>query len=233
MFTTQPSVPDVRSGDLEMARPRLVVGVCGVGTEVGKTWVTARVAERLRHAGFAVSARKPAQSHEPDDVNTDSAILAAATGDAAQVVCPEVRDYAVAMAPPMAAAYLGLAPFSVADLLAELHWPRGCDIGFVESAGGVLSPIASDGDTRDLIRQTDPDLVVLVADAGLGVINALRLSIAALAPLRPTVVLNRFDDCDELHRRNLSWLRSVDGLDPVTSPQGLCDLITGILDRPR
>ncbi|MHB8499234.1 MAG: ATP-dependent dethiobiotin synthetase BioD [Acidimicrobiales bacterium] len=215
------------------ARPGFVVLVAGTATEVGKTWVMAQVARRLRHTGLVVAARKPAQSHEPGDVETDAAVLAKATGEIARVVCREDRDYAVPMAPPMAASTLGLAPFTVADLVAELEWPRGCDIGLVESVGGIRSPIATDGDTLELARQLHPDLVALVADAGLGVINALRLCVAALDPIRPVVVLNRFDDGQELHRRNLDWLRDVDGLDLVTSPQALTDRLLRLLDERR
>lgn len=206
-------------------RPELVVVVASTATEVGKTWVTARVVERLREAAVVVAARKPVQSHEPGDADTDAAILAEATGEALHAVCCEDRDYAVSMAPPMAALSLDLAPFRVADLVAELVWPPGCAVGLVESAGGIRSPIAADGDTLELIRQLHPDLVLLVADAGLGVINALRLCVTALDPVQPVVVLNRFDEDQELHRRNLAWLRDVDGLEPLTSPQALTDML--------
>lgn len=206
-------------------RPALVVVVTGTATEVGKTWVAARVAEELRHAGMVVAARKPVQSHEPGDPGTDAAVLAAATGEEADAVCRGDRDFAVPMAPPMAAAALGRAPFGVADLVAELEWPRDCDVGLVETAGGIRSPIAADGDCLDLIEQVGPEAVVLVADAGLGVINAVRLCVGALGRARPIVVLNRFDAAQELHRLNLAWLRDVDGLDPVTSPRDLADVL--------
>ncbi|MBO4206063.1 ATP-dependent dethiobiotin synthetase BioD [Micromonospora echinofusca] len=213
------------SGDHAAHQPDVLVVVAGTDTEVGKTWTTADVARRLRRAGLSVAARKPVQSHEPDAVDTDATVLAQATGEAATAVCPPHRDFAVPMAPPMAAASLGLPPFGVADLVDELAWPPGCDVGFVESAGGVRSPIAADGDTVDLVRAVRPDLVVLVAHAGLGVINALRLCAAALDPVRPVVLLNRFDAEQDLHQRNLEWSREVDGFEVVTSPQELTGLI--------
>ena len=50
---------------------------------------------------------------------------------------------------------------------------------------------------------------MLVADAGLGTINSVRLSVGALAGPRGLVVfLNRFDAADDLHRRNRDWLRT-------------------------
>lgn len=206
-------------------RPALVAVVTGTATEVGKTWVAARVAEELRHAGMVVAARKPVQSHEPGDTETDAAVLSAATGEEVDAVCRGDRDFAVPMAPPMAAAALGRTAFGVADLVAELEWPRDCDVGLVETAGGIRSPIAADGDCLDLVEQLAPEAVVLVADAGLGVINAVRLCLGALGRARPIVVLNRFDATHDLHRRNLAWLRDVDGLDPVTSPEDLANVL--------
>ncbi|MER3452444.1 MAG: hypothetical protein C4344_01765, partial [Acidimicrobiia bacterium] len=103
------------------------------------------------------------------------------------------------MAPPMAAAALGRPPFGVGDLVRELRWPEGCDVGLVETAGGVASPIAEDGDCADLARALLPDLVLLVADAGLGTISAVRLAVRALEGLPVAVLLNRFDPADDLH----------------------------------
>jgi hypothetical protein len=49
---------------------------------------------------------------------------------------------------------------------------------------------------------------VLVADAGLGAINAVLLCVAVVPP-PVVVVLNRFDGSD-LHRRNRNWLTAAD-----------------------
>jgi dethiobiotin synthetase len=78
----------------------------------------------------------------------------------------------------------------------------------VELAGGVRSPVAHDGDGVELIAGLAPDLVVVVADAGLGTINAVRTTLDALAGLDAPVVvhLNRLDPDDDLHRRNRAWL---------------------------
>ena len=180
--------------------------IAGTGTEVGKTWVGARLLHQLREGGHSVAARKPAQSHDGTGPS-DAALLSAASGEPEEVICPAHRDYPLALAPFMAAERLGLPPFTLDDLVAELAWPVGVDIGVVEAAGGVRSPIASDGgDTVDLANRIDPDSVVLVADAGLGTINAVRLAADALAGQRVVVVLNRFDSTNDLHRANHRWL---------------------------
>lgn len=204
-----------------MSQPARLVFVTGTGTEVGKTWVAAAALRALRRRGMRVAARKPVQSFVAGAGARDADVLASATGEPAGAVCRESRSFPVALAPPMAADALGAPPFTIADLARELEWPAGVDVGLVEGVGGVRSPLAADGDNLDLLRVVDPDHVVLVADAGLGTINAVRLSLAALDGWPAIVVLNRFDADDDLHRRNREWLAAHDGLDVVTDPDAL------------
>jgi dethiobiotin synthetase len=185
--------------------------IAGTGTGVGKTWIAAALA---RHVGAGVVARKPVQSFDVHP--TDAEVLAEATGASPDEVCPPHRSYPLAIAPFLAAARLGLPPFTLDDLLGELRWPS-CRLGLVEPAGGVRSPMTSDGaDTVDLCDALRPDQVVLVADAGLGTLNAVRLSLDALAGHRVTVFLNWFDLDDPLHHDNRAWLRNHAGA-PVTT----------------
>jgi dethiobiotin synthetase len=212
-------------------QPRRLVAVVGTGTDVGKTWVAARVLRDLRAAGRRVAARKPAQSFDPTDppAGRDAAVLGAASGEAPEQVCPPHRWYEVAMAPPMAAVALGRPGFTITDLVSELDWPTsGVDVGLVETAGGVRSPLAADGDAVSLCQELKVDLLVLVADAGLGTINAVRLTTEALGALDAprVVVLNRFDESSDLHVRNRSWLRSGE-LGPVlTIPEDGGELVS-------
>jgi dethiobiotin synthetase len=180
---------------------------------VGKTWVAARLLLAARQAGLTVVARKPAQSFDPSDkAPTDAEVLAAATGEDALAVCRRERWYPVPFAPPMAADHLGLGPIRGEDLLAELTWPAGIDVGIVETAGGLRSPIAHDLDSAGLCASIRPNHVVIVADAGLGTIHGVRSAVAALAGVRYTVLLNRFDPGVEIHARNREWLARRDGV---------------------
>lgn len=188
-----------------MNRPRRLLVMAGTGTEIGKTWTGCRLLERARQRGLRVAARKPAQSFEPGD-RTDAELLAAATGESALTICPSQRWYPAPMAPPMAAEVLGRKRILLDELLAQIDWPSDIELGCVEIAGGLRSPIAHDADNVDLIRKLAPDLVVLVADGGLGTINSVRLSLAALAGCRVLVFLNRFDAANVLHARNRAWL---------------------------
>ena len=210
-----------------MPRPERLVLVCGTGTEVGKTWVASARARSLRAEGAVVAARKPAQSHDGSGP-TDADLLGAATGEHPDQVCPAEFTYPVPMAPPMAADALGRKPPSLAELVERIRWPSGVTIGIVESAGGVSSPLAEDGDTADLAGMIGPDVVVLVADAGLGTINAVRGSITALRPSVDApllVLLNRYDPDVDLHRRNRAWLEQRDGCSVWTDPTELARAI--------
>ncbi len=215
----------------------------GTGTDIGKTWVSARLLTGLRAAGLRVAARKPAQSFDPTDdpAGLDAAVLGAASGEPADAVCPPHRWYETAMAPPMAADALGRPAFTIHALMTELEssWPNtadaaaAVDIGLVETAGGVRSPLAVDGDCLDFCRALVPDVAVLVADAGLGTINAVRLTMESMGSGQsrtptgvPTiVVLNRFDAGSDLHRRNLEWLRGPGGFRVVTVPGEETELV--------
>ena len=207
--------------------------VVGTGTDVGKTWVSAALLNAARTAGMTVAARKPAQSFVPGDDPTDADVLGSASGEEPTVVCPAHRWYEVPYAPPMAADSLGRPAISQRDLYEELLWPEPrVALGLVEMAGGVASPIAHDAnqDPLDFVRALDPDRVILVSDAGLGTVNATRLSYRAIVKHLDrggpedldwiVIVLNRFDAECELHQLNKNWLSMNDGLHTVTSPIG-------------
>lgn len=212
-----------------MSRPHRLVLVAGTATEVGKTWVGGQVLARLRAAGSTVAARKPAQSADAADAGpSDAQVLAAATGEQPDQVCPTHRTYSVAMAPPMAAEVLGLPVPTIDDLVAELTWPEpSVDVGWLESVGGPRSPIAADGDAVTLAHRLHPDLVVLVADAGLGTVNAVLVSLAMFGARPAVVFLNRFDPADDLHQRNRDWLQTRERLEVVVDLEALSTIVRG------
>lgn len=191
---------------MSCARPTRLVGVVGTNTDIGKTWVTCRLIEALRANGQRVSVRKPVQSFDASATVTDADVLAAASGEDRDDICPPHRWYPLALAPPMAADRLSKTPIRLSELVAEIEWPADCDVGFVETVGGLRSPLAHDADSRDLLVRIGVDEVLLVADAALGTINSIRLTLDALPPLPTVVLLNRFDERNELHRLNHRWL---------------------------
>jgi dethiobiotin synthetase len=206
----------------------MLVVCTGTGTEIGKTWVGAAVLSALAADGHRVSARKPVQSFDSEATGpTDADVLATATGEHPHDVCPAHRWYPVAMAPPMAAAVLERDVFTVDDLVRELQWPAAAtDVRWLETVGGVRSPIAFDGDSADVCGAVEPDVVVLVADAGLGTINSVRLSAPALASWPVLVYLNRYDERDELHALNRAWLADRDRFEVITTLAALVERLS-------
>ena len=188
-----------------------------------------RVLRDLRAAGLRVAARKPAQSFDPDDPPSgrDAAVLGAATGEAPEEVCPPHRWYEIAMAPPMAAGDAGStrrspSPTSSPNCAGRRRERGGSGRRWTgrDRRRRALAH-GEDGDVVALCEALAPDVIVLVADAGLGTINAVRLTTHALGTVGtpPVVVLNRFDESIDLHGRNRSWLRSLDLRPVVTIPE--------------
>jgi dethiobiotin synthetase len=204
-----------------MMRPSNLIVIVGTQTDVGKTWVAHALLCRLRAAGLRVAARKPVQSFEMPIARTDADYLAAATGEHSHAVCPAHRWYPRAMAPPMAADLLARPRIELNELIAEISWPERTDLAIVETVGGVRSPLAHDADSIDLVRRLEPDRVLLIADAGLGTLNAIRLTLACLDALPVEVFLNRFNPADPVHRFNLHWLVEHDGIAALSTIDAL------------
>ena len=196
--------------ELRGPRPEQLVVVVGTGTDVGKTYVSAALLLASHALGMTVAARKPVQSFDPEDEVTDADVLATASGEEPTVVCPAHRWYEVPYAPPMAADSLNRPIMFHEDLLEELVWPfPRVSLGVVEMAGGVASPIAfDDADPVEFIRALDPDRVILVADAGLGTVNATRLSYRAVSYTHLDVYKrqseHRVSDTDPVHEAIVS-----------------------------
>ena len=211
-------------------RRGIVVFVAGTGTEVGKTWAAAGLARLLRDSGRSVAACKPVQSFDPDESGpTDAAVLAEATGQHPEDVCPPERTYPVPLAPPMAASKLGRVCPTLNEMAANCRFAATAEVGLVEGVGGLYSPMAQDGHNLDLIERIGPDLVMVVASAALGGIHDTMASTLPLAAFRRAVFLNRFDPETEVHALNVRWLRDT-GLEVATALPELVEVVTGVID---
>lgn len=207
-----------------------IVVLSGTGTGVGKTWVGVKLLEGLRQKGLPVTARKPVQSFDPDEGSTDAGLLARASGDPVNDVCPPHRSYGLPLAPPIAAKALSRAPFSLDDLVGEIR-PAQAGVTLVEGVGGPRSPLSIDGDTVGLAHRLKADLVVLVSGADLGAINAVLLSAAAFGNLPLVVFLNRFEDGRMVHQTNRDWLQKRHGMDVITELPALTERVARLAAR--
>ena len=225
-------MPDPGSASGAQAGPGVVVFVAGTGTEVGKTWAAAGLVRLLRERGLSVEACKPVQSYDPDEPGpTDAAVLAAATGQHPDDICPPEHTYPVPLAPPMAARKLGRVCPTLDELAGNCRFAATVDVGLVEGVGGLYSPIASDGHNLDLIDRIGPDLVIVVASAALGGIHDTLACTLPLSAYRQAVFCNRFDHQTEVHVLNVAWLRDT-GLEVATSLSELARVVSMTLLGP-
>jgi dethiobiotin synthetase len=128
----------------------------------------------------------------------------------------------------MAAEALGRDRIELEHLLDELDLPEH-GVALIEGVGGPRSPLSHDGDTV-LLAWLLRAPVILVASAGLGTINDIRLAKDAFAPLPVASFLNRFDEKDPLHIANRDWLRDRVGATVCTSIEELAALTAPAAD---
>ena len=88
-------------------------------------------------------------------------MLACAVREPAPTLCSRLSA-------PKAASNTSLWRHRLDELSDTCRFAATTDVGLVEGAGGLHSPMASDGHNLDLIERTKPDLVVMVASAALG-----------------------------------------------------------------
>lgn len=176
--------------------PSRGIFVTGTDTGVGKTWVAVHLVAALRSQGFPVRPCKPVESglsQYADESESDAGLLCSAAG---MTAIREVSRFRLAepVAPPVAAQREGVT-FRLQDLQDFCREAPG--IAVVEGAGGWRSPLACDGDVRDLaVRMGLP--VLVVAEDRLGAINQAVLTCedVSRAPACELagVVLNRVQD---------------------------------------
>jgi len=151
--------------------------VTGVGTDIGKTYVSASIIRALRAHEVPVDAFKPVISgYDPDQAEaSDAGVLLAALGEP---VTPETLNamspfrYAAPLSPPLAAAREGRS-IRFADVAGACR-ERAADAGrallLIEGAGGVMSPLSDGATVLDLIEALDAP-VLLVTGTYLGAIS--------------------------------------------------------------
>jgi dethiobiotin synthetase len=161
--------------------------ITGTDTGAGKTVLTTLLARFLTQKKIRVAAFKPVCSGGRDDAEKIHAALGGA------LTLDEVNPWHFrAPIAPVLAAKLEKKSVTLAPVRAHIRAARkDFDVTLVEGAGGLLSPIGEDFDSRDLmltLRATP----IMVAQNRLGVVNHLRLTLAALPKnyrMKATVVL--------------------------------------------
>ena len=157
--------------------------VTGTGTDIGKTYVTGLIVKCLRDAGFAAGYYKAALSGA--EVAADGTLLpgdalhvAHAAGlNAADVTVSYVYRDAVS---PHLAAQIEHRPMDFAKVAEDYRRAKErTDYLTVEGSGGIICPLRWDGDEHVVLDDLAVQLglsALIVADAGLGTINAAVLT---------------------------------------------------------
>jgi dethiobiotin synthetase len=149
--------------------------ITGTDTGVGKTVLTALLVEFLRARGVNAAALKPICSGGRDDARK---IFAAMNGSLA---LDEINlwHFRAAIAPSLAAK-LEKKSVELLDVLAHVRaMQKKFDTLLVEGAGGLLSPLGEQFDSRDLIAALRATPII-VAPNKLGAVNHVLLTLAAL-----------------------------------------------------
>ena len=157
--------------------------VTGTGTDIGKTYVTGLIVKCLRDAGLSAGYYKAALSGA--EVSADGTLL---PGDALHVVRVAGLDaadvtvsyvYRDAVSPHLAA-QIEHRPMDFAKVAEDYRRAKErTDYLTVEGSGGIICPLRWDGDEHVVLDDLAVRLglsALVVADAGLGTINAAVLT---------------------------------------------------------
>jgi dethiobiotin synthetase len=155
--------------------------IAGTDTDVGKTTITALIAQHLCNQGKAVSVRKPIASGCELSCN-DAKQLAQATKEDEWLVCPYRFKAAVS---PERAMRLENKRLSLDELIsASSNSPH---FTLVEGAGGLLSPLAHNVNNADLAIALGLPILLVVANK-VGCINHTLLTLEAINSRKLTCI---------------------------------------------
>lgn len=202
--------------------PALIV--TGVGTDIGKTYVSAAIIRALRERGVAVDAFKPVISgfEEASADTSDAGVLLAALGEPITPATIEAISpfrYAAPMSPPLAAAREGrsIRFADVAGACRERMADAGRSLLLIEGAGGVMSPLSDGATVLDLIEALAAP-VLLVTGAYLGAISHTLTAVEVLRRRGLTiraVVLNETESLGATLEETHESLRVLAGGVPI------------------
>lgn len=138
--------------------------ITGIGTDVGKTVVSAILAEALKADYW-----KPVQAGSLD--NTDSDVVRRIISNSVSVVHPEAYRLTQPMSPHAAAKIDG-----ITIRLKDFKLPDTQNTLIIEGAGGILVPLSDNKLVIDLIEKLKAEVVIVISNY-LGSINHSLLTI--------------------------------------------------------
>lgn len=203
--------------------------ITGTGTDVGKTYVTALIVKCLRDAGLDAGYYKAAISgaekdEEDGTLHAGDALYVKETAELSETQEELVSYVYEAAVSPHLAAQLDNKPIDF-DVV-EKDFRRALsqhEYITMEGSGGIICPLRWDKEQHVILD----DLVLrlglgalIVADAGLGTINAAVLTVEHLRargiPVRG-IILNRFHEGDVMEEDNLDMVEALTGVKVVAT----------------
>ena len=212
--------------------------IVGTGTDVGKTYVAGLMLKEFLHSGINAAYFKAAMSGNVRDssgnlIPGDALHVKEVSGTSQPLseMCPYV--YERAYSPHLAARIEGN-PVDFDAVMAKFDaLSAKYDRVIMEGSGGILCPIRLDGEKEIwleyFVRARDFGCV-LVADAGLGTINAVGLTVSYMKAkgMRLTgIIFNRFQPGNILHEDNLKVCEYLTGLKVIACVKENDSDITG------
>lgn len=196
--------------------------VTGTGTDVGKTYVTALMVKKLKEAGVSAGYYKAAMSgNERDDAGQlipgDAKHVKEISGidQSLESMCPYI--YEAAYSPHLASRIEGN---PVRYEVVEQGFSKVCkeyDFVTMEGSGGIFCPIDYDGERLwlwEMIKRLEISCVI-VADAGLGTINDVALTVHFMKdkdiPIKG-ILFNHFHPGDVMEEDNLRMCEALTGI---------------------
>jgi dethiobiotin synthetase len=163
------------------------VVMLGTGTDVGKTYVTERLAAGVRTRA-SVMALKPIESGVLEGSPGDAQRIARAAGHMAQL---STWRFARPVSPHLAAREQGqsIDVGSVVQWIEATERDSSARLTLIETAGGACSPLAPGVTNIELARALEPALWVLIAPDSLGVLHDVTATLRALPRPPDAVVL--------------------------------------------
>lgn len=192
--------------------------ITATGTDIGKTYVSGLIAKHMKDKGLNIGYYKAALSGSYDVSDSDAWHVKekAELPDSYNEMVS--YTYKHAYSPHLAAQIEGNPPDIDVIKRAYLDISAKHDYMIVEGSGGIICPIRYDDNKKifleDIIKELNiPSLII--ADAGLGTINAAVLTIEYMRNKNLKInglILNRFETANEMHDDNKKMIEEMTGI---------------------
>ena len=188
--------------------------ISGTNTEVGKTFITVNIIKLLQSKGYLVNPYKPVETgcrkRLSKLVPNDSSLFHKTIKK--RMSLDKINPYRfLEPISPAKAIKLSKKRITINNYLAKYKSLPDCDFSVIEGAGGLLSPLASDGFNIDLIKKIKAP-TILVAKDEIGVINNVMLSLNILKQYKIkvlAVILNRIDKVQPMGMNNYKEIEAL------------------------